>query len=110
MKPQAIWHPQSNSPASLIVFRQRLTLSKNPISVFLRLSASGPWGLYINGKRIRNCSDKNVTRRMFVDEVNIAPDLVDGHYEIIVKVRGGISKDWFRAECEIIGECEPPES
>ena len=104
MKPQAIWHPQSNSPASLIVFRQRLTLSKNSISVFLRLSASGPWGLYINGKRIRNCSDKNVAHRMFVDEVNIAPDLVDGDYEIIVKVRGGNSKDWFRAECEIIGD------
>ncbi|MEE3233884.1 MAG: hypothetical protein VX294_06925 [Candidatus Latescibacterota bacterium] len=104
MKPQAIWHPQSNLPASLIAFRQRLTLSISPISALLRLYSSGPWVLYINGERIRTGADKNLTRQAFGVEVNIAPFLVDGDYEIIVKVQGGYSKDWFIAECEIIGD------
>ncbi len=104
MKPQAIWHRQSNEAVSFVAFRQRLTLSTRPISAFLRLNSSGPWVLSINGVRIRNCADKDIIGQGFGDEVNIGSFLFAEDYEIVVKVRGVDSQDWFIAECEIVGE------
>ena len=104
MNPQAIWHPQSCIQTSLVLFRQRLTLSSTPVSAFIRLSSSSPWVLYINKKRVGSCLDINMSCKTFGNQLNITPFLADGDYDLIVKVRSRSANDWFRAECEVIGE------
>ena len=83
MHPQAIWHPQSCYQTSLVLFRQRLTLSSTPVSAFIRLSSSSPWVLYINKKRVGSCLDINMSCKTFGNQLNITRFLADGDYDLI---------------------------
>ncbi len=101
MKSEAIWHPQPQVSTPLVLFRQRLNLSAAVEGAVLRVAASGPFAVYINGQLVGRGLGAVATPTAVWEGLAVDELLVVGENTVLISALGVGMGDWLRVECEI---------
>ena len=97
MRSQAIWHP-----AALAVYiRLEFHLSSAAANGLLRCAASGPYEVYLNGKRVGWGLGPAVAEVPMWEQFALDAALREGENVLLVFAIGCGAADWFRAEGKI---------